>query len=295
MTAAIEIRGLTKRYGPVLALDGLDLDIEAGEVFGLLGPNGAGKSTTLRLLLGFARPTAGSARIAGHDVRDELAAAHRNIAFVSGDLALWPQLTGRETLDFLGALHGSFDAEYRDQLLMRFSLEPDKRVREYSKGNRQKVGLIGAFMTRASVLILDEPTSGLDPLMEIAFRECVMDAKANGQTAFISSHILSEVEAICDRVGILRSGRLIDVGTLDEMRGLSARVVEATFAGAPPDVAGVDGVSDLSVDGTALRCHVRGAMTPLLRVLADAGAIEVTSREPSLEELFIAHYGDNGH
>jgi ABC-2 type transport system ATP-binding protein len=290
--SAIEIRGLTKRYGPVLALDHLDLDIEAGEVFGLLGPNGAGKSTTLRLLLGFARASAGSARVGGFDVRTELAAAHREIAFVSGDLALWPQLTGRETIDFLGALHGGFDADYRDQLVKRFNLELDKRVREYSKGNRQKVGLIGAFMTRASVLILDEPTSGLDPLMEIAFRECVLDAKANGQTALISSHILSEVEVVCDRVGILRAGRLIDVGTLDEMRGLSARVVEATFAGALPDVAGLDGVSDVSVDGNTLRCHVRGPMNALLRALADAGAIEVTSREPSLEELFLAHYGD---
>ena len=182
------------------------------------------------------------------------------MAFVSGDLALWPQLSGRETLDLLGALHGDFDAAYRDALIERFALEPDQRVRAYSKGNRQKVGLIGAFMTRADVLILDEPTTGLDPLMEHAFRACVQEAKDNGQTVLHSSHVLSEVEAICDRVGILRAGRLIDLGTLDELRGLAARTVEAVFAGPPPDVSAIPGVSAATVDGHVLHCHVEGSM-----------------------------------
>jgi ABC-2 type transport system ATP-binding protein len=288
---AIETEGLSKHYADVVALDALDLSIPSGEVFGLLGPNGAGKTTTLRLLLGFAHPTSGRARIAGVDVAQDRAAAHRHIAYVSGELALWPQLSGRQTLDFLGSLHGSLDVAYRDQLIERFDLDPDRRVRAYSKGNRQKVGLIGAFMVRADVLILDEPTSGLDPLMDVAFRTCVHEAKANGQTVLLSSHILSEVEAVCDRVGILRAGRLIDVGTLDELRGLSARTVEATFAGAVPELEGVEGVSNVTVDGQQVRCHVTGSMAPLLRALADAGATEVTSREPSLEELFLAHYG----
>jgi ABC-2 type transport system ATP-binding protein len=290
-SVAIETRGLTKRYGDLVALDHLDLSIPRGEVFGLLGPNGAGKTTTLRLLLGFARPTEGSARIAGYDAQREVAAAHRHLAFVSGDLALWPQLSGRDTLDFLGALHGSFDASYRDALIERFTLDPSRRVRALSKGNRQKVGLIGAFMTRADVLILDEPTTGLDPLMDIAFRTCVNEAKANGQTVLLSSHVLSEVEATCDRVGILRTGRLIDIGSLDDLRGLSARTVEAVFDGPVPDVSAIEGVTSVTSTDHTLHCQVRGPMTALLRALADAGATEVTSREPSLEELFLAHYG----
>ncbi len=290
---AIETRGLTKRYGDLVALDHLDLEIPRGEVFGLLGPNGAGKTTTLRLLLGFAHPTGGSATVAGYDVQREVATAHRHLAFVSGELALWPQLTGHETLDFLGALHGGFDAAYRDVLIERFTLDPSRRVRAYSKGNRQKVGLIGAFMTRADVLILDEPTSGLDPLMDMAFRTCVHEAKANGQTVLVSSHVLSEVEATCDRVGILRAGRLVDVGTLDDLRGLSARTVDAVFTGPVPDVSAIEGVSALTVTDHTLHCQVRGPMTALLRALADAGATEVTSREPSLEELFLAHYGSS--
>jgi ABC-2 type transport system ATP-binding protein len=287
----IETRGLTKRYDAVTALDALDLEIERGEVFGLLGPNGAGKTTTLRILLGFARATAGTARVAGFDVWRELASAHRHLAFVSGDLALWPHLTGAETLDFIGALHGSFDRAYRDTLLDRFALDPAKRVRAYSKGNRQKVGLIGAFMTRADVLILDEPTTGLDPLMDMAFRASVHEAKEHGQTVLVSSHMLSEVEITCDRVGILRAGKLIDVGTLDDMRRLAARTVDATFAGTPPDVSHVEGVSGVTVDGHVLHCHVSGPMHELLRVFADAEVVDVTSREASLEELFLAHYG----
>ncbi|HET9729317.1 MAG TPA: ABC transporter ATP-binding protein [Acidimicrobiia bacterium] len=295
MNAALAIvtQTLTKRYHDVTALDQLTIEIPRGEVFGLLGPNGAGKTTTLRLLLAFARPTSGSAFIVGFDAQRERARAHEHLAFVSGDLALWPQLTGRETLDMLGRLHGGFDTEYRAELIERFNLDPDRRVRAYSKGNRQKVGLIGAFMTRADVLILDEPTSGLDPLMDMAFRQCVHDAKANGQTVLVSSHVLSEVEATCDRVGILRAGRLVDVGTLDDLRGLAARSVEATFAGPPPSLDDVPGLTAIAVDGQTLRCHVNGPMAPLLRVLADAGALEVTSREPSLEELFLAHYGDD--
>jgi ABC-2 type transport system ATP-binding protein len=290
----IETVGLTKRYADVVALDHLDLHIPRGEVFGLLGPNGAGKTTTLRLLLGFARPTSGSARIAGFDVRESLADAHRHLAHLSGDLALWPQLSGRETLDLLGSLHGGYDRTYRDTLIERFALDQDRRVRAYSKGNRQKVGLVAVFMVRPDVLILDEPTVGLDPLMEVAFRECVREAGANGQTVLLSSHVLSEVEAVCDRVGILRAGRLIDLGSLDDLRGLSAHTVEASFPGAAPNLDGVPGVSAVTVADHSVRCQVKGSMQPLLRVLADAGATHVTSREPSLEELFLSHYGADG-
>jgi len=289
----IETAGLAKRYGDIVALDHLDLQIPRGEVFGLLGPNGAGKTTTLRLLLGFARPTAGSARVAGFDVRTQLADAHRHLTHLSGDLALWPQLSGRETLDLLGTLHGGYDPAYRDALTERFALDPDRRVRAYSKGNRQKVGLVAAFMSRPDVLILDEPTVGLDPLMEVVFRDCVREAGANGQTVLLSSHVLSEVEAVCDRVGILRTGRLIDLGSLDDLRGLSAHSVEATFAGAPPDLHDVPGVSAVTVADHVVRCQVKGSMESLLRVLADTGAVQVTSREPSLEELFLSHYGDD--
>jgi len=291
---AIRTEGLSKRYGTVDALKDLDLEVAESEVLGYLGPNGAGKTTTIRLLLGLARPTAGRAEIFGLDCQRQSVAAHRRLAYVPGETSLWPSLTGAETLHLLGEVQGQVDAAYRDELVTRFDLDPSKKVRAYSKGNRQKLILIGALMTRADLLVMDEPTNGLDPLMEQAFRHSVHEAKERGQTIFLSSHILSEVEALCDRVGILRDGRLVDVGTLAQMRHLSALTVEATFEGSVPDLSGVPGVTAVSVEGRVVRCQVRGSVEPLLKILAASGVHELLSREPSLEELFLAHYGAGG-
>ena len=290
-TAAIRTEGLTKRYGDVPALDHLDLEVAPGEVVGYLGPNGAGKTTTIRLLLGLISPTEGRGEIFGLDCQRQPVEAHRRLAFVAGEANLWPSLTGAETLRLLGHVSGRVDEAYRDELVARYELDPGKKVRAYSKGNRQKVILIAALMTRADLLVLDEPTSGLDPLMEQAFRGSVREARDRGQTVFLSSHILSEVEALCDRVGILRQGKLVELGTLAEMRHLSALTVEATFTGAIPDLSGVPGVSSVQVDGRVVRCQVRGPVAPLLKALAAADVTELLSREPSLEELFLAQYG----
>ncbi len=288
---AIHTEGLTKRYGGTAALDHLDLDVGQGEVVGFLGPNGAGKTTTIRLLLGLIHPTGGRGLIFGLDCQRQPVEAHRRLAYVPGEASLWPSLTGAETLHLLGRVQGQTDEAYRDELIARFDLDPGKKIRAYSKGNRQKVVLIGALMVRPDLLVLDEPTSGLDPLMEQAFRHCIQEARDRGQTVFLSSHILSEVEALCDRVGILRAGKLIEMGTLAELRHLSALIVEATFAGPVPDLSAVPGVSSVQVEGRVVRCHVRGSIEPLLKVLAAAGATELLSREPSLEELFLAQYG----
>jgi ABC-2 type transport system ATP-binding protein len=288
---AIQTEGLTKRFGPTTALDALDLEVAEGEVFGYLGPNGAGKTTTLRLLLGLLRASAGRAAIFGVDCQAPPVAAHRRVAYVPGEATLWPSLTGAETLHLLARLHGSVDEAYRDELVDRFQLDVTKRVRAYSKGNRQKVVLIAALMTRADLLLLDEPTSGLDPLMELAFRACIEEARGRGQTVFLSSHILSEVDALCQRVGILRDGRLVEIGALADMRHLSAVTVEIEFDGAPMDVSRIEGVSVVEVAGNRVRCQVTGSMDPLLSALAGAGVRRLVSREPSLEELFISHYG----
>ncbi len=288
---AIRTQGLTKRYGDVAALDHLDLEVAPGEVVGYLGPNGAGKTTTIRLLLGLINPTEGRGEIFGLDCRRQPVQAHRRLAFVAGEANLWPALTGAETLRLLGRVQGRVDEAYREELVARFELDPAKKVRAYSKGNRQKVILIAALMTRADLLVLDEPTSGLDPLMEQAFREAIREARDRGQTVFLSSHIMSEVEALCDRVAILRAGKLVEMGTLAQLRHLSALTVEATFSATVPDLSAVPGVSSVQVDGRVVRCQVRGPVAPLLKVLADAGVMELLSREPSLEELFLAQYG----
>jgi ABC-2 type transport system ATP-binding protein len=288
---AIRTQGLTKRYGDVAALDHLDLEVAPGEVVGYLGPNGAGKTTTIRLLLGLINPTEGRGEIFGLDCRRQPVQAHRRLAFVAGEANLWPALTGAETLRLLGRVQGRVDEAYREELVARFELDPAKKVRAYSKGNRQKVILIAALMTRADLLVLDEPTSGLDPLMEQAFREAIREARDRGQTVFLSSHIMSEVEALCDRVAILREGKLVETGTLAQLRHLSALTVEATFSATVPDLSAVPGVSSVQVDGRVVRCQVRGPVAPLLKVLADAGVMELLSREPSLEELFLAQYG----
>ena len=289
---AVETDRLTKRFGHTVALDALDLTIEAGDVFGYLGPNGAGKSTTIALLLGLISPTSGSARIFGLDVWRDAPAAHRRLAYVPSESELWPSLTGAEVLEFLGNVHGSVDRAYRDELIERFDLAPDKKIRAYSHGNKQKVLLIAALATRADLLLLDEPTTGLDPLMEQMFRACVREARDRGQTVFLSSHVLSEVEAVCDRVAMLRAGRIIESGRLDVLRGLAAVHVTAQLDGQPPELSGVDGLSNVSVDGTTFECDVTGSMEPLVQALAAAGVRRLTTREPSLEELFVARYGD---
>ncbi len=291
MTPAIEIDALSKSFGATDALQDLSLEVAPGEVLGYLGPNGAGKTTTIRLLLGLIRPSSGRAAIFGVDCQANPALAHQRLAYVPGEAALWPSLTGAETLHLLGRVHGPIDPAYRDELIERFELDPGKRVRAYSKGNRQKVLLIAALMTRADLLLLDEPTSGLDPLMEQAFRDCAGQAKERGQTLFLSSHILSEVEALCDRVAILRAGRLVEVGTLADMRHLSALSIEADFDGPPPDLSSVAGVSAVRVEGGHARFQVTGTVEPVLTVLAGAGVHRLLCREPSLEELFLAHYG----
>jgi ABC-2 type transport system ATP-binding protein len=283
-TMAVRTEGLSKRYGSVHALEGLDLEVAEGEIVGYLGPNGAGKTTTIRLLLGLIRPTAGRAEIFGLDCQRQVVEAHRRLAYVAGEASLWPSLTGAETLHLLGRVQGRVDDSYREELIERFDLDPSKKVRAYSKGNRQKLILVAALMTRPDLLVLDEPTSGLDPLMEQAFRHCVHEARERGQTIFLSSHILSEVEALCDRIGILREGHLVEMGTLEEMRHLSAA----------PDLSRVPGVSSIEVAGHLVRCQVRGPIEPLLRVFIASGVQELLSREPSLEELFLAQYGASG-
>ena len=291
---AIRTEDLSKTFGSTQALVSLNLEVPRGEVIGYLGPNGAGKTTTIRLLLGLIRATSGRAEIFGIDCEQEPVEAHRRLAYVPGEATLWPSLTGSETLHLLGRVQGKVDLAYRDVLLERFDFDPSKKVRAYSKGTRQKLILIAALMTRADLLVLDEPTSGLDPLMEQAFRECVAESRERGQTVFLSSHILSEVEALCDRVAILRAGHLVEVGTLDEMRHLSALQVEADFDGTVPDLSGVAGVTGVVVDGKRVRCQVTGSVEPLLTVLARAGVSHLVSRAPSLEELFLALYGADG-
>jgi polyether ionophore transport system ATP-binding protein len=295
MADAIHTEGLTKRYGETLALDSLDLSVREGEVYGYLGPNGAGKTTTIRLLLGLHRATSGRAELLGMDAWTDAVEAHRRVAYVAGEPFLWPAMTAAETFEFLARLHGGTDVAYRDELVERFKLDTSKTVRALSKGNRQKVQLIAALATRADLLILDEPTAGLDPLMEVTFRDTVHEAKERGQTVFLSSHILSEVEALCDRVGILRDGRMVDEGTLAELRHLGARSVEVTFDGRPPQLEPIPGVRAMPAGENALRFEVSGDMDPLIRALADRRVVSLNSREPSLEEIFLHHYGSTDH
>ena len=288
---AIKTFALTKRFGDTEALKDLDLEVSEGEVVGILGPNGAGKTTLIRLLLGLLIPSGGRAEIFGLDCHSQTVEGHRRLAYVAGESNLWPTLTGAETLHLLGQVQGRVDTQYREVLVERFELDVTKKVRALSKGIRQKLSLVAALMTRADLLVLDEPTSGLDPLMEQAFRTCIAEARVHGQSVLLSSHILSEVEVLCDRIGILRAGVLVEMGTLAEMRHLSALTVEATFDGAVPDLSRVPGVTMVEVLGSSVKCQVNGTVEPLLRVLADSGVRELLSREPSLEELFLAHYG----
>lgn len=290
VSTVIQTNGLSKQYGASTALDNLNIEVKEGEVLGYLGPNGAGKTTTIRLLLGLIKPTSGEARIFGKDATNYAAEIHKDIAYVPGETSYWPSLTGAETLKLLANLHGSCDMEYQKELIERFEFDPHKKVRSYSKGNRQKIALIAALSSRAKLLIFDEPTSGLDPVMAKVFRDEVLAAKQNKQTVFLSSHMLEEVEELCDRVAVLKEGVLVELGTLDEMRHLSAITIEATFPGTPPDVAHIDGVSNVEVHDSFLRCNINGPIDQLLAAVAKAKPLSFLSRKPSLEELFLSIY-----
>src|SRR4051794_39586443 len=292
MSDAISISGLVKTFGGTRALDGVELSVRTGEVHGFLGPNGAGKSTTIRVLLGLLRADAGTVRLLDGDPWRDTATLHRRLAYVPGDVTLWPNLTGGEVIDLLGRLRGGLDPARRARLLERFALDPTKKGRTYSKGNRQKVALIAALASDVELLLLDEPTSGLDPLMEEAFRECIEDdARRHGRTVLLSSHILSEVEALCDRVSIVRQGRTVETGTLDELRHLTRTSISAELARGPQGLADLPGVHDLRVDGTRVRLQVGHAeLDGVLRVLTTFGVRGLESRPPTLEELFLRHY-----
>ena len=281
---------LTKRFGRVVALDGLDLEVGAGEVHAFLGPNGAGKTTTIRILLGLLRADAGEATLLGGDPWRDAVELHRRLAYVPGDLTLWPGLTGGEIIDLLGRLRGGIDARRRRALTERFDLDTSTKARAYSRGNRQKVALIAALASRAELLLLDEPTAGLDPLMEATFRECVNDERRDGRTILLSSHILAEAEALADRVTIIRDGRAVETGTLAEMRHLATISVEAELA-APVALSGMAAVHELTVTGTVVRCHVdHAALDEVLGRMHQAGIRSLTCRPPTLEELFLRHY-----
>jgi polyether ionophore transport system ATP-binding protein len=288
---AIRIDGLTKRFGAIVAVDDLSLTVPAGEVFGFLGPNGAGKSTTIRMLLGLIRPSAGSAHVFGVPASD-VRRAHRHLAYVPADVALWPALTGAEILELLGNVGPSLDIDYRNDLVERFDLDLDRPGKTYSTGNRQKVALVAAFATRAPLLVFDEPTSGLDPLMEREFRRCVMEARGRGQTIFLSSHQLAEVEAVCDRVAILRTGQLVEIDTIADLRRLRRTVVEVSYRDSKPLLDNIPGVSGIeSVDDDRLRFSLSGPPAPALRALALADVTALAMREPTLEEIFLDYYG----
>ena len=289
---AIRINSLTKRFGSIVAVDELSLTVAPGGVFGFLGPNGAGKSTTIRVLLGLLRPSAGSAEIFGVPAGD-VRRAHRHLAYVPADVALWPSLTGAEILELLGNVGPGVDAKYRTDLVDRFELDLDRPGRTYSTGNRQKVSLVAAFATRAPLLVLDEPTSGLDPLMEREFRSCVMQARERGQTVFLSSHQLSEVEAVCDKVGILRTGRLVEIDSIADLRRLRRTVVDVGFAGPMPLLDNVVGLTNLEhINHQRVRFSLSGPPAPALRMLARADVTTLAMHEPTLEEIFLDYYGE---
>ena len=290
MSAPIEITGLRKTFGRTVALDGLDLTVEQGQIHGFLGPNGAGKSTTIRVLLGLLRADAGTVTLLGGDPWSQATELHRRIAYVPGDVNLWPNLTGGEAIDLLGRARGGIDRARRDALVDRFDLDPTKKGRSYSKGNRQKVALVAALAGRADLLLLDEPTSGLDPLMEREFTEVLREDRDSGSSVLLSSHILSEVEALCDHVSIIKAGRLVETGTMAGLRHLTRTQVTAELS-RPVDLTGLTGVHDVSVDGTRLTCQVdNAALSPLLLQLGQAGVTSLTSSPPTLEELFLRHY-----
>ncbi|MEU7476091.1 ABC transporter ATP-binding protein [Lentzea sp. NPDC042327] len=293
MTSAISVSGLVKTFGPTRALDDLNLDVRTGEVHGFLGPNGSGKSTTIRILLGLLRADSGTARLLGGDPWKDTASLHRRLAYVPGDVNLWPNLTGGEVIDLLGRLRGGLNPARRAELLERFELDPRKKGRTYSKGNRQKVALVAALSSDVELLILDEPTSGLDPLMEAVFQDCINDERARGRTVLLSSHILAEVEALCDRVSIIRNGHVVETGTLADLRHLTRTSISAELAGPPDGLAHLDGVHDLVAEGNRVRFEVDSDKLDLaLKQLVSTGVRTLTSQPPTLEELFLRHYED---
>lgn len=289
---AIVVRGLTKTFGRFRALDGLDLTVDMGETHGFLGPNGAGKSTTIRILFGLLTKSGGSADVLGKDPRRDAVALHRRMAYVPGDVTLWPALTGGECIDLLTRMRGAkVDRARRDALIERLDLDPRKRAKTYSKGNRQKVALVAAFSTRSELLVLDEPTSGLDPLMEMVFQQLVKEAAADGTTVLLSSHILSEVEALCDRLTIIRNGVAVSTGSLDEMRERTMSHVTATTHDDVNGLREIEGVYGDSLEGRHLDFSVSSAgLAAAMQCLTDAGPISILSQPPSLEELFLQHY-----
>ncbi|MFJ6047551.1 ATP-binding cassette domain-containing protein [Streptomyces sp. NPDC092307] len=291
MTKAISVAGLHKAFGRTRALDGLDLSVTTGEVHGFLGPNGAGKSTTIRVLLGLLRADSGAAELLGGDPWADAVALHRRVAYVPGDVTLWRNLSGGEVMDLYGRLRGGLDRTRRAELVERFELDPTKKGRTYSKGNRQKVALVAAFASDVELLVLDEPTSGLDPLMEEVFQSCVTEARAAGRTILLSSHILSEVETLCDRVSIIRKGRTVETGTLAELRHLTRTSISAELAGPPNGLAHLPGVYDVQVQGHQVRLQAdTDKLDAVLRSLTESGVRSLTSTPPTLEELFLRHY-----
>ncbi|MFD0027687.1 ATP-binding cassette domain-containing protein [Streptomyces sp. NPDC127172] len=296
MTKAMTVSGLHKSFGRTRALDGLDLDVEAGEVHGFLGPNGAGKSTTIRVLLGLLRADSGAVQLLGGDPWADAVALHRKVAYVPGDVTLWRNLSGGEVIDLYGRLRGGLDKARRADLIERFELDPTKKGRAYSKGNRQKVALVAAFASDVDVLILDEPTSGLDPLMEEVFQEYVKEAaRERGRTVLLSSHILSEVESLCDRISIIRKGRTVETGSLSELRHLTRTSVTAELASAPNGLAQLPGVHDLDIQGLRVKLQVDSdKLDAVLRSLTGSGVRSLASTPPTLEELFLRHYQDDG-
>ncbi|MGI5241583.1 ABC transporter ATP-binding protein [Dactylosporangium sp. CA-139066] len=292
MTEAIRADALVKTFGRTRALDGLDLVVQAGEVHGFLGPNGAGKSTTIRVLLGLLRADAGTARLLGGDPWTDAATLHRRLAYVPGDVTLWPNLTGGEVIDLLARLRGGLNPTRRAELLERFDLDPRKKARTYSKGNRQKVALVAALASDVELLILDEPTSGLDPLMEEVFRQVVREEQQRaGRTVLLSSHILSEVESLCDRVTIIRDGRAVETGTLAGLRHLTRTSIQVELAAPVDGLAAMPGVHDLQTHNGTVRFNVdNSALDAVLRQLTTAGVKSLTSQPPTLEELFLRHY-----
>jgi len=291
---AISVSGLVKTFGSTHALDGLDLTVETGEVHGFLGPNGSGKTTTIRILLGLLRADAGGVTLLGGDPWRDAVALHRRLAYVPGELSLWPNLTGGEVIDLFGRLRGDFNPKRRDQLLQRFQLDPTKKARSYSKGNRQKVALVAALASDAELLLLDEPTSGLDPLMEAVFQDCIRELKTDGRTVLLSSHILAEVEALCDRLSIIRLGRVVESGTLGDLRHLTRTSITAETEHPAEGLAGLAGIHNLQVNGTHVRFDVdTDHLDDAVRRLGELGVRGLSSHPPTLEELFLRHYGDD--